>query len=60
MTSLFGAEWYSRGLLLDLTPFIRRDGIELDAFYRASVAAASNSSSTSLTRSMPARRNAAS
>jgi multiple sugar transport system permease protein len=37
MTSLKGAEWYSRGLLLDLTALIERDAIRLDDYFRASV-----------------------
>ena len=39
MTSLFGAEWYARGALLDLTPYVQRDNIDLAAFYPAGVAA---------------------
>lgn len=39
MTSIYGAEWCSHGLLLDLTPFIERDAVDLDAYFRASVAA---------------------
>jgi multiple sugar transport system permease protein len=39
MTSIQAAEWYSYRVFLDLTPFIRRDGVTLADYYPASVSA---------------------
>jgi len=37
MTSLHGAEWYSRGLLMDLSAFVERDRVNLSGYFQASV-----------------------
>jgi multiple sugar transport system permease protein len=37
MTSIHGAEWYSRGLLVDLFPFVERDKVDLSGYFQASV-----------------------
>ena len=37
MTSIYGAEWYDRGLLMDVTPFVGRDRVELSDYFQASV-----------------------
>ena len=39
MTSVASAAWYDRGLLLDLTPYLMRENITLDACFPAAVEA---------------------
>ena len=37
MTSIHGAEWYSRGLLADLSPFVERDKVDFSGYFPATV-----------------------
>ena len=37
LSSTASAQWYARNQLVDLTPFVERDGIDLAEFYPASV-----------------------